>query len=150
MRYEHSSKYTQGRRIAQAALELCGSFERRDFVTFISSMSLNAELVACRTSTPWKSRQHKRRFGRSRDCDCFGRLQILQRKIMRHASGVILVGDLNWSGCLYRLDGVAMVALAQTENPLKSDTAMRRGGLRRTSRSCRSCWQAPVRSFRIR
>jgi hypothetical protein len=27
-------------------------------------MSLNAELVACRTSTPWKSRQHKRRFGR--------------------------------------------------------------------------------------
>jgi hypothetical protein len=25
---------------------------------------LNAELVACRTSTPWKSRQHKRRFGR--------------------------------------------------------------------------------------
>ena len=53
----------QGRRIAQAALELCGSSERRDFVTFISSMSLNAELVACRTSTSWKSRQHKRRFG---------------------------------------------------------------------------------------
>jgi hypothetical protein len=63
----------QGRRVAQAALELCVSLERRDFVTFISSMSLNAELVACRTSTPWKSRQHKRRFGRSRDCDCFKR-----------------------------------------------------------------------------
>jgi len=36
-------------------------------------MFLNAELVACRTSTPWKSRQHKRRFGRSRDCYCFKR-----------------------------------------------------------------------------
>jgi len=42
----------QGRRVAQAALELCVSLERRDFVTFRSSMSLNAELVACRTSTP--------------------------------------------------------------------------------------------------
>jgi hypothetical protein len=30
-------------------------------LTFVSSISLNAELVACRTSTPWKSRQHKRR-----------------------------------------------------------------------------------------
>jgi hypothetical protein len=29
-----------------------------------------AELVACRTSTPWKLRRHKRRFGRGRDCDC--------------------------------------------------------------------------------
>ena len=57
----------QGRRVAQAALELCRLLERRDLVTFISSMSLNAELVACRTSTSWKSRQHKRRFGRSRD-----------------------------------------------------------------------------------
>jgi len=55
----------QGRRVAQAALKLCASLERRDFVTFISSMSLNAELVACHTSTPWKSRQHERRFGRS-------------------------------------------------------------------------------------
>jgi hypothetical protein len=53
----------QGRRVAQAALELCGSPERRDLGTFISIISLNAELVACRTSTPWKSRQHKRRFG---------------------------------------------------------------------------------------
>jgi hypothetical protein len=26
----------QGRRVAQAALKLCGSLERRDFVTFIS------------------------------------------------------------------------------------------------------------------
>jgi hypothetical protein len=52
----------QRRRVAQAALELCGSVERRDLVTFISIMSLNAELVAYRTSTPWKSRQHKRRF----------------------------------------------------------------------------------------
>jgi hypothetical protein len=49
----------QGRRVAQAVLELCGSSERRDLVTFISSMSLNAERVASRTSTPWKSRQHK-------------------------------------------------------------------------------------------
>jgi hypothetical protein len=55
----------QGRRVAQAAFESCASLARRDFVTFISSMSLNAELVACRTSTPWKSRQHKRRFRRS-------------------------------------------------------------------------------------
>jgi hypothetical protein len=62
----------QGRRVAQAALELCGSSERRDFATFISSMSLNAELVACRTSMPWKSRQHKRRFRRSRDLRLFG------------------------------------------------------------------------------
>jgi hypothetical protein len=31
---------------------------------------LNAELVACRTSRPWKLRQHKRRCGRNRDCDC--------------------------------------------------------------------------------
>jgi hypothetical protein len=49
----------RGRRLAQAALELCGSSERRDFATFISSMSLIAELVACRTSTPWKSKQHR-------------------------------------------------------------------------------------------
>jgi hypothetical protein len=39
----------QNRHFAQAALELCGSPEHRDLVTFISSMSLNAELVACRT-----------------------------------------------------------------------------------------------------
>src|SRR3974377_1355940 len=55
----------QGRRVAQVALELWRSLERRDLRTFISITSLNAELVACRTSTPWKSRQHKRRFGRS-------------------------------------------------------------------------------------
>jgi hypothetical protein len=52
----------QGRRVAQAALELCRSLERRDLVTFISSMSLNAERMACRTPAPWKSRQHKRWF----------------------------------------------------------------------------------------
>src|SRR6516164_11117455 len=52
----------QGRRVAQAALELCHSLERRDLRTFISIMSLNAELAACRTPTPWKSRQHKRRW----------------------------------------------------------------------------------------
>ena len=51
-----------GRRIAQAALELCRSLERRDLRIFISIMSLNAELVACRTPTPCKSRQHKRRW----------------------------------------------------------------------------------------
>jgi hypothetical protein len=48
----------QGRRVAQAALELCRSPERRDLRTFISIISLNAELVACRRSTPWKSRQN--------------------------------------------------------------------------------------------
>ena|SRR5262252_3594524 len=61
----------QGRRIAQAALNLCGSLEQpRDLGTCPTFISLNAELVACRTSTPWKLRQHKRRFWRSRDCDC--------------------------------------------------------------------------------
>jgi hypothetical protein len=55
----------RGRRVAQAALELCGSSERLGLMTLISSMSLNAERVACRTLTPWKSRQHKRRFQRS-------------------------------------------------------------------------------------
>jgi hypothetical protein len=55
----------RGRRVAQAALELCGSSERLGLMTLISSMSLNAERVACRTSTPWKSRQRKRRFRRS-------------------------------------------------------------------------------------
>jgi hypothetical protein len=49
----------QGRRVAQAALELCRSLERRDLRTFISIISLNAELVACRRSTPWKSRQNQ-------------------------------------------------------------------------------------------
>src|SRR6516164_2895122 len=51
-----------GRRVAQAALELCRSLERRDLRTFISIMSLNADLVACRTPMPWKSKQHKRRW----------------------------------------------------------------------------------------
>src|SRR4029077_16303737 len=55
----------RGRRVAQAALELCGSSERLGLMTLISSMSLNAERVACRTLTPWKSRQNKRRFQRS-------------------------------------------------------------------------------------
>jgi hypothetical protein len=55
----------RGRRVAQAALELCGSSERLGLMTLMSSMSLNAERVACRTLTPWKSRQHKRRFQRS-------------------------------------------------------------------------------------
>ena len=49
----------QGRRVAQAALELCRSPERRDLRTFISILSLNAELVGCRRSTPWKSRQNQ-------------------------------------------------------------------------------------------
>jgi hypothetical protein len=45
-------------RVAQAALELCRSPERRDLRTFMSIISLNAELVACRRSTLWKSRQN--------------------------------------------------------------------------------------------
>jgi hypothetical protein len=63
----------QCRRVAQAALELCRSLERRDLVTFISSMSLNAERVACHTPTPWKSRQHKLWFrltGSARQANC--------------------------------------------------------------------------------
>ena len=54
----------QGRRVAQAALNLCRSLEqRRDLGICPTFISLNAELVACRTSTGWKLRQYKRRFG---------------------------------------------------------------------------------------
>jgi hypothetical protein len=53
----------QGRRVAQAALELCRSLEHRDLRTSISITSSNADFVACRASTPWKSRQHKRPRG---------------------------------------------------------------------------------------
>src|SRR5262249_51016719 len=53
----------QSRRVAQAALELCRSPEHRDLRTFISTIISNADLVARRASTPWKSRQHKRRRG---------------------------------------------------------------------------------------
>ena len=76
----------QGRRVAQAALELCVSLERRDFVIFISSMSLNAELVACRISTPWKSRRRKRRFGRLIDLTCLP-LSIRQSSNFLHVLG---------------------------------------------------------------
>jgi hypothetical protein len=47
------------------------------------------------------------------------------------AFGVILADDLCWGGYLYRPNSVAMVALAQTQNPSKRDTTMRRGGSRR-------------------
>src|SRR5215469_17892136 len=51
-----------GRRIAQAALNLCGSLEqRRDLGTCPTFISLNAKLVACRTSTPIGSRSHENR-----------------------------------------------------------------------------------------
>jgi hypothetical protein len=58
-------KVRQGRRFAQAALKLCGSLEqRRDLGTYPTFMSLNVELVACRTSTTL-TRQHERRCGLS-------------------------------------------------------------------------------------
>jgi hypothetical protein len=51
----------QGRRFAQAALKLCGSLEqRRDLGTCPTFTSLNAELVACHTSSQRTSRQHER------------------------------------------------------------------------------------------
>src|SRR5262249_11477052 len=77
----------QGRRVAQAALKLCRSFERRDLRTFISVISLNAELVSCRTSTPWKSRQHKRRPGRSRDYECAVGAMDSKRKVEVFSGG---------------------------------------------------------------
>jgi hypothetical protein len=49
------------RRFAQAARNLCGSLEqRRDLATCPTFILLNAELVACRTSTPRTLRQHER------------------------------------------------------------------------------------------
>jgi hypothetical protein len=60
MRNEHSGKYTQGRRFAQAALKLCGSLEQRcDLGACPTFISLNVELVACRTSTR-RTKQHER------------------------------------------------------------------------------------------
>src|SRR5215471_10759804 len=59
-----------GRRFARAALKSCGSVGYRDQATSPTFIFLNAKLVACHTSTPWKLRQHKRRFGRNRDYDC--------------------------------------------------------------------------------
>ena len=51
-----------GRRNARAALNLCGSLEqRRDLGTCPTFISLNAKLVACRTSTPIGSRLHDNR-----------------------------------------------------------------------------------------
>jgi len=51
----------QGRRFAQTALELGGSLEhRRDLETYPTFMSLTAGLVACRTSSQRRSRQHGR------------------------------------------------------------------------------------------
>src|SRR6516162_9439836 len=52
----------QGRRFAQAARKLCGSLEqRRGLGTCPTFIPLNAELVACRTLMPRKSRQLGRR-----------------------------------------------------------------------------------------
>src|SRR6516225_10870058 len=59
-----------GRRIAQAALNLCRSLEqRRDLGTCPTFISLSAELVGCRTSTPWKLRLHKVSYHGSRSHD---------------------------------------------------------------------------------
>src|SRR5215469_787980 len=60
----------QGRRFAQAALKLCGSLEqRRDLGACPTFISLNVELVACRTSTK-RTKQHERQCGRSPDGGC--------------------------------------------------------------------------------
>ena len=54
-------KIRQGRRFARAAPRLCGSLEqRRDLGTCPTFISLNAALVACRTSTR-RTKQHERR-----------------------------------------------------------------------------------------
>src|SRR5215470_2828641 len=51
-----------GRPFAQAARSLCDSLEqRRDLGTCLSFISLNAELVASRTSAPLGSRSHEKR-----------------------------------------------------------------------------------------
>src|SRR5215469_11049088 len=71
----------QGRRFAQAALRLCGSLEqRRDLGTCPTFISLNAELVACRTSTPFGSRSHENR----RRLDG-GLLRVVERRAVVHA-----------------------------------------------------------------
>ena len=55
-------KTRQGRRVAQAALRSCGSFEqRRDLRNYPTFISLNAELVACRTSRQRELASSKRR-----------------------------------------------------------------------------------------
>jgi hypothetical protein len=60
-------KPRHGPRFAQAALKLCGTLEQhRDLGTCPMFMSLNAELVACCTLRPWKSRQHDRVHRRTR------------------------------------------------------------------------------------
>src|SRR5262249_31698086 len=48
-----------GRRFAQAALKSCGSVGYRDQATCPTFVSLNAELVACRTSKK-RTKQHER------------------------------------------------------------------------------------------
>jgi hypothetical protein len=59
---------SQGRRFAQAALNLCGSLEqRRDLGTCPTFISSNAEIAACRTSTR-RTKQHER-VPASQDCD---------------------------------------------------------------------------------
>ena len=109
-----------GRRIAQAALNLCGSLEQpRDLGTCPTFISLNAELVACRTSTPGKLRQHKRRFWRSRDCDCFSRFKCFSAKLQSHEEGMPGKKDeVAFEDCqpstLFREFAAECIELAQT------------------------------------
>src|SRR6516162_412218 len=56
-----------GRRFAQAALKSCGSVGYRDQATCPTFISLNAELVGCRTSTR-PTKQHERRCWRRIAC----------------------------------------------------------------------------------
>ena len=65
MRNEHFGNYTPRPPRCPSCARIMRFSERLGLMTLISSMSLNAERVACRTLTPWKSRQHKRRFQRS-------------------------------------------------------------------------------------
>ena len=70
-----------GRRVAQAALNLCDSLEqRRDLGICLSFISLNAELVASRTSTPLGSRSYEK----SR-CPDGGLLRGVERRAGVHA-----------------------------------------------------------------
>jgi hypothetical protein len=61
-------------------------------------------------------------------CD---KISAAKRLADRVALAAILRGGPGCGSYLCRPNGVAMVAMAQAENPSKRDTAMRRGALRR-------------------